>query len=64
MTGSLDRLVPRSEAKRVAGVKADSTIWRWERLGLFPRRRTCGRNKIGYLESELREWLEQRVAVQ
>lgn len=60
-TSEIDRLVPRLEACRIAGVKAPSTLWRWEIEGLFPRRRISGRRRVGYLESELRTWLKQRT---
>ncbi len=36
------------------------TLRRWERAGLFPRRRSLARHKVGYLASEVRRWIETR----
>lgn len=35
-----------------------STIWRKERLGLFPKRKQLGLNSVGWLESDIQQWLE------
>jgi prophage regulatory protein len=34
------------------------TIWRRERAGLFPRRRSLGGNAVGWLEHEIQEWIQ------
>jgi prophage regulatory protein len=41
-----------------------STIWRMEKAGSFPKRRRIGQQLVGWLESEVEEWLRQtrRVA--
>ena len=36
---------------------SQTTIWRRERDGEFPRRRRLGENSVGWLESEVDEWL-------
>lgn len=36
------------------------TLWRWERDGLLPPKRVLGPNTVGWLESEILEWLESR----
>ncbi len=36
------------------------TLWRWEREGRLPPKRTLGPNTVGWLESEILEWLESR----
>jgi prophage regulatory protein len=35
-----------------------STIARWEKAGKFPARRQLGRGAIGWLETEINEWLQ------
>lgn len=40
-----------------------STIWRMEKAGLFPRRRKLSPGAVGWLESEINEWLQSRKAV-
>ncbi len=57
-----DRIVSPKEARHVAGDKSRSTIWRWVRAGIFPRPLRVGPNSIGWLESEIEDWLEARKA--
>ena len=40
-----------------------TTLWRWEQAGAFPRRRSFGPNTVGWLESEITEWIEGRSPV-
>ncbi len=40
-----------------------STLWRWEYNGTFPRRRRIGPGIIGWLESEVQEWINSRLPV-
>ena len=35
-----------------------STIDRWERTGRFPARRQLGEGAVGWLETEVDEWLQ------
>jgi prophage regulatory protein len=35
-----------------------STIDRWERAGRFPTRRQLGEGAVGWLETEVDEWLQ------
>ena len=35
-----------------------TTLWRREREGKFPKRRRVGPNIVGWLESEIDEWIE------
>ncbi|MCK0095002.1 AlpA family phage regulatory protein [Yoonia sp. F2084L] len=37
-------------------------IARLEKAGLFPKRVQLGPNRVGWVESEVRKWLEQRLA--
>ena len=38
-----------------------STRWRLEKAGLFPKKIRLSPNAVGWLESDIRLWLEQRV---
>ena len=38
-------------------------IWRLEKVGQFPRRVKLGANRVGWLESEVERWLEERLAL-
>jgi len=40
-----------------------ATIWRLQKKGLFPQRRRISVGAVGYLESEIDTWLEEREAV-
>lgn len=37
-------------------------VARLEKAGKFPRRVQLGPNRVGWVESEVLEWLEQRLA--
>jgi prophage regulatory protein len=37
------------------------TIWRKEKKGEFPARRQISANRVGWLESEIDDWLSRRV---
>jgi predicted DNA-binding transcriptional regulator AlpA len=51
-----ERLLPRRELRILVPV-SDMTIWRWERVGLFPRHLSInGRNY--WRLSELRAWMD------
>jgi prophage regulatory protein len=39
---------------------SDTTIWRKERDGKFPRRIELGPNAVGWLESEIDAWIASR----
>lgn len=38
------------------------TIYRWEKLGNFPRRRRLGQRTVAWVEAEIDEWCAQRAA--
>ncbi len=40
-----------------------TTIWRLEQAGKFPRRRQLTPGRVGWLESEVLEWMESRPPV-
>jgi prophage regulatory protein len=39
------------------------TIWRYEKAGIFPKRRQLGPRAVGWVESEVLEWMETRSPV-
>ena len=39
-----------------------STVWRLERAGQFPKRRSLGGGIVGWLNSEVSEWIASRTA--
>ncbi len=36
------------------------TVWRLEKAGKFPKRVQLGGNSVGWMESEIMEWVENR----
>jgi prophage regulatory protein len=56
-----DRFLREPECRRLTGLSR-STRWRLERQRHFPRRRRMSQRTVGWLESELREWLSERPA--
>lgn len=58
----LDSFLPPAKVAKLVGVHV-RTLRRWERAGQFPRRRLLARQRVGYLASEVREWIESRREV-
>ena len=54
-----DRVIRQAEITHITGLSI-STILRLEQDGTFPRRRALGPHAIGWLESEVNEWLQSR----
>ena len=50
------RLLRLDEVKAITGL-ADTTIWRYEKAGAFPRRRQIGPNRTAWLLSEIEDWV-------
>ena len=36
------------------------TVWRRERAGLFPKRINLSERRVGWVESEIEDWLDSR----
>ncbi len=53
------RLLSRPEVLDLVGVSYP-TIWSWMQQGKFPRSRKLGDQKVGWLASELKSWIESR----
>jgi prophage regulatory protein len=54
-----DRIIRENEVFARTG-RSRVSIWRAERLNEFPRRRKIGPRSIGWLESEIENWLATR----
>jgi predicted DNA-binding transcriptional regulator AlpA len=54
---SLAKILPR------VGNPHRSTIWRWIRLGIFPKPKRLGPRKLVWYESEITRWLDERRAL-
>ena len=52
-----DRLLRDREVEEITGLSR-TTRWRWEKAGKFPQRRQIGPNSVGWLESEILQWLD------
>src|SRR5689334_22804024 len=57
------RLIYYPEVKKLTGLSR-STIWKMERSGQFPRRRLVTTARVGWLETEVRSWIESRAEVE
>jgi prophage regulatory protein len=40
---------------------SDMHIWRLEQAGTFPKRIKLGPNRVGWLLSEVEQWIEERA---
>ena len=56
-----DRLIRKPELMARIGL-SDVTIWRLEKRGQFPKRLKIGGNSVGWLESEISEWMTAKAA--
>jgi len=57
----MDKIL-RKKAVLQAVPVSDATLWRWEKAGQFPKRVQLGSNSVGWPESEIIEWLENKRA--
>lgn len=57
---SSDRFMPRSEVISATGL-SDTTLWREYRAGRFPKPIPLTKNRVGWLESEVRAWMAERL---
>jgi prophage regulatory protein len=53
----------RERQVREASKLSRSTRWRLERQGKFPARRQLSTNSVGWLRSEVEDWLSSRKPV-
>jgi prophage regulatory protein len=59
LPGGIDRLMRLDEVLGAIGV-SESTIRRWEQKGHFPNRRQIGPRTVGWLQSEVENWIRKR----
>ena len=52
------RILREPEVLKMVGLSR-VTIWRWQRDGKFPKRRRLGASAVGWLETEVEEWIEE-----
>lgn len=57
-----DRILRSSEVYEMTGVSR-VTIWRWERERKFPARVRLGPNSVGWLESDIQNWIRSKEKV-
>lgn len=51
-----DRILRWPELQQITGYSR-TTIWRLEQEGKFPKRRQIGANMVGWISSEVSQWL-------
>lgn len=56
-----ERLIRKPELFNRIGL-SDATIWRLEKAGSFPKRVQLGGNSVGWFESEVDAWFEEKAA--
>lgn len=54
-----DRILRQSEVLAITGL-GRTTLWRLEKRGEFPARRRITGNIVGWLASEVEEWIRSR----
>ncbi|MEJ6709627.1 MAG: AlpA family phage regulatory protein [Amylibacter sp.] len=55
------RILSKKELKKLF-LYSPQHIARLEKAGLFPKRVQLGSNRVGWIESEVLDWLEQRIS--
>ncbi len=61
MNTSQDRIILAPERRQLVPY-SDMHIWRMEKSGTFPHRLKLGPNRVGWMLSEVIEWIEARKA--
>jgi prophage regulatory protein len=56
----VSKQILRKPAVRQKTGLSDSTIWRLEKAGKFPKRVHLSANAVGHFENEVDDWLDQR----
>lgn len=56
-----DRIVRPSEARRILGV-SKATLWRMQQRGEIPAPMRISRGAVGWRESTIRSWIDEREA--
>ena len=61
MTPPKRRIIRKPELYSTIGL-SDTTIWRLEKAGRFPKRIQLGGNSTGWFSDEIDLWLEKKAA--
>ena len=56
----MDRILTSEEVKAAAGGLNEVTLWKLEKKGDFPKRRQISPHRVGWLASEMSEWIVSR----
>ncbi len=59
---ALDRIIRKPELLQITGVSIAS-VYRWVANGTFPSPVKLGSNSVGWRETEIRDWLDNRDRV-
>ncbi len=54
------KFIREPECQNITGLSR-TTRWRLEKAGMFPMRRHMSQSTIGWLSSEIEEWIRSRV---
>ena len=60
MQSSYSKLLPLDQVQERIPYSR-TQIWRLEKQGRFPRRLRIGPNRVGWLESEIEDWIRSRL---
>jgi prophage regulatory protein len=55
-------VIRRKKLLELIGVSS-ATQWRMEKAGLFPARRRLGKGSVGWILSEVEEWIKNRERI-
>ena len=53
----MDQFLRRREVAQRLRI-SETTLWRWARAGHFPKPHRMGPNTVGWLESQITEWVK------
>lgn len=62
MADNFPRFIREPERRRLTGVSS-TTWWRMEKRGEVPRRVSINGNSVGWVEQEVLDWMQQRIAM-
>ena len=57
----MKRIISAKERRKLVPY-SDQHIYRLEQQGLFPRRVKIGQHRVGWVEAEVLDWIEARMA--
>jgi prophage regulatory protein len=61
MTSLTTRIITAAERRQMVPY-SDMHVWRLEKAGKFPKRIKLGANRVGWLLSEVEDWIARKVA--